>query len=156
MKIQRLKIENIENIVNWCQDKDADFLTQWAGKGYEYPLTKKQIEDRLSEGAEIFEANLEGRMVGTIEIITRDEETALIGRFVLNPELTGQGIGTKILETFLEYCKVKLGLKKIKLFVFDFNISAYKCYEKCGFTQVETVIRPNGWKAISMEKDITK
>ena len=113
MKIQKLKIENIENIVSWCQDKDADFLTQWAGKGYEYPLTKKQIEDRLSEGAEIFEANLDGRMVGTIEIITRDEETALVGRFVLNPELTGQGIGTKVLETFMEYCKVKLGLKKI-------------------------------------------
>ena len=66
MKIQRLKIENIENIVNWCQDKDADFLTQWAGKGYEYPLTKKQIEDRLSEGAEIFKANLDGRMVGKL------------------------------------------------------------------------------------------
>lgn len=154
MKIQKLKIENIENIVNWCQDKDADFLTQWAGKGYEYPLTKKQIEDRLSEGAEIFEANLDGRMVGTIEIITRDEETALVGRFVLNPELTGQGLGTKVLQTFLEHCKVEWGLKKIQLFVFDFNISAYKCYKKCGFTQVETVIRPNGWKAISMEKDI--
>lgn len=92
MEIQKLKIDNIENIVNWCKDKDADFLTQWSGRGYQYQLTEEQIINRLWKGAEIYEANLDGRMVGTIEIIKREEETgtALIGRFVLNPKLVGQ------------------------------------------------------------------
>ena len=110
MEIQRINEDNIKNIVNWCEGKDADFLTQWAGRGYKYPITEEQIKDRLAGGAEIYEANLDGRMVGTIEIITRDEEaeTALVGRFVLNPALVGQGLGTQILETFMEYCKKEL------------------------------------------------
>lgn len=156
MEIQKLKADNIGNIVSWCEDKNADFLTQWAGRGYEYPLTEGQIENRLSEGAEIYEANLDGRMIGTIEIITREKETetAYIGRFVLDPALVGQGLGTQTLETFLEYCKEELRLKRIKLCVFDFNAAAYQCYKKCGFSEVGTVIRPNGWKAIDMEKKI--
>lgn len=155
MEIQRLKLSNINNIVNWNQNKDADFLFQWAGRGYEYPLTEEQIVDRLSAGAEIYEANLDNKMVGTIEIISREEQgVALIGRFVLDTTLVGQGLGTQILESFMEYCKKELGLRKIKLFVFDFNFAAHKCYQKCGFYEVETVIRPNGWKAIGMEKEI--
>ena len=153
MEIQKLKIDNIENIVNWCKDKDADFLTQWSGRGYQYPLTEEQIINRLSKGAEIYEANLDGRMVGTIENIKREEETgtAFIGRFVLNPKLVGQGLGTRMLKTFIEYCKKELSLRKIKLAVFDFNIGAYRYYKKCGFLEVETVIRPNGQKERSLD-----
>ncbi len=155
MKIQKLNPGNIKNIVSWCRDKDADFLYQWAGAGYEYPLTEGQIEKRLSEGAEIYEVVLDGRMVGTIEIIARQEEAvALAGRFVLDPALTGQGLGSRAMETFLDHCARELGLKKIRLFVFDFNTAAYKCYRKCGFSEVGTELRPNGWKAIGMERII--
>ena len=154
MEIQRIREEHIKNIVSWCEDKDADFLTQWAGRGYTYPITEEQIKDRLAGGAEIFEANLDGRMVGTIEIITRDEEAGLVyvGRFVLNPALVGQGLGTQILDTFMQYCKEAFGARKVGLCVFDFNTPAYRCYKKCGFQEIKTVVRPNGWKAIEMEK----
>ena len=155
MKIHKLKVDNIGNIVNWCENKDADFLNQWAGIGYKYPLTKQQIEKRLFDGAEIYEADLDDKMVGTIEIITRDSKTgvALIGRFLLNPELTGKGLGTKVLDAFISFCKTEYSIKKFRLFVFDFNIAAFKCYKRCGFSEIETVVRPNGWRAICMEKE---
>ena len=155
MKIQKLKADNIENIVIWCENKDADFLNQWAGRGYEYPLTRQQIEKRLSDGAEIYEIDSDEQMIGTIEIITREEESevALIGRFLLNPELTGKGLGTQVLNAFIDFCKTEFSIRKIRLFVFDFNVAAFKCYKKCGFFETETVIRPNGWKAICMEKE---
>lgn len=156
MKIQKLKSDNIENIVIWCENKDADFLNQWAGRGYEYPLTRQQIEKRLSDGAEIYEIDSDEQMIGTIEIITREEESevALIGRFLLNPELTGKGLGTKALNAFINFCKTEYSIRKIRLSVFDFNIAAFKCYKKCGFSEIETVMRPNGWKAICMEKEV--
>lgn len=156
MKIQKLKADNIENIVIWCENKDADFLNQWAGRGYEYPLTRQQIEKRLFDGAEIYEADSDEQMIGTIEIITREEESevALIGRFLLNPELTGKGLGTKALNAFINFCKTEYSIRKIRLSVFDFNIAAFKCYKKCGFSETETVMRPNGWKAICMEKEV--
>lgn len=156
MIIQKLEAENAANIARWCEGKGEDFLAQWAGVGYEYSLTAEQITARLADGAEIYQAVLDGEMVGTIEIIERETETksALIGRFVLNPELTGKGLGAQTLKAFMDYCKNELGLEKVRLFVFDFNISAHKCYEKCGFSETERVTRPNGWKAIGMERTL--
>ncbi|MBP3541212.1 MAG: GNAT family N-acetyltransferase [Clostridia bacterium] len=155
IEIRALRKTSLANIVGWCQDRDADFLYQWAGKGYEYPLTAQQIETRLANGAEIFEAVLDDNVVATIEIIAREEKgTALMGRYLLNPALAGQGLGTLVLKAFMADCERKLGIKKLQLFVFDFNLSAQKCYQKCGFVEAETVIRPNGWKAIRMEKTL--
>jgi len=49
IRIEKLKTENANVIVNWCKDKDEDFLRQWAGRGYIYPLTETQISERLED-----------------------------------------------------------------------------------------------------------
>ncbi len=154
VKIEKLKTENIGAIVDWCKDKDENFLMQWAGAGYSFPLTEEQIAERLQKGAEIYEAYLDGRMSGTIEIISRNKQrnSALIGRFVIDQSITNKGSGTKIMSAFLEYLKNECNVSEVTLFVFDFNIGAYKCYQKCGFSEEDTAIRPNGWKAIAMKK----
>lgn len=154
--IEKLKSDNAKIIVDWCKDRDEDFLRQWAGAGYSYPLTAEQICGRLAEGAQIFEAHRGGEMVGTIEIIEIDEQnnSALVGRFVLDQTVTGKGIGSEVMTAFLGYCKEKLGLSQVTLFVFDFNIGAHKCYQKCGFCEIGRVERPNGWIAINMKKTL--
>ena len=154
IKIDKLKPQNAGAIVNWCKDKDEDFLRQWAGNGYAYPLTEEQICSRLSDGAGIYEAHLDDKMIGTIEIINMDQEnnSALIGRFVLDQLLTQKGLGSKMLLAFLQYCKEKLCISEVALYVFDFNMAARKCYQKCGFMDEGCEERPNGWKAIRMKK----
>ena len=152
--INRLNSNNTHLIVNWCKNKDESFLRQWAGNGYSYPLTEQQICDRLADGAEIYEAHLDDKMIGTIEVISRNkqEHTALIGRFVLDQTIVQKGLGTKMLLAFLEYCKEMLGIREVTLFVFDFNFAAHRCYQKCGFVEEGIEERPNGWKAIRMRK----
>ena len=152
--INRLNSNNTHLIVNWCKDKDEYFLRQWAGNGYSYPLTEQQICDRLADGAEIYEAHLDYKMIGTIEVISRNkqEHTALIGRFVLDQTIVQKGLGTKMLLAFLEYCKEMLGIREVTLYVFDFNFAAHRCYQKCGFVEEGIEERPNGWKAIRMRK----
>lgn len=154
INIQNLHTENIRAIVDWCRDKDEGFLRQWAGMGYTYPLTEAQIAGRLAEGAEIFEALVDGEIVGTIELISRNEQdnSVLVGRFVVNPALAGKGLGTAIMTGFLRYCKETIVAAEATLFVFDFNEAARRCYEKCGFEETERVQRPNGWIAIAMRK----
>lgn len=152
--INRLNSNNTHLIVNWCKNKDESFLRQWAGNGYSYPLTEQQICDRLADGAEIYEAHLDDKMIGTIEVISRNkqEHTALIGRFVLDQTIVQKGLGTKMLLAFLEYCKEMLGIREVTLYVFDFNFAAHRCYQKCGFVEEGIEERPNGWKAIRMRK----
>lgn len=152
--INRLNSNNTHLIINWCKNKDECFLRQWAGNGYSYPLTEQQICDRLADGAEIYEAHLDDKMIGTIEVISRNkqEHTALIGRFVLDQTIVQKGLGTKMLLAFLEYCKEMLGIREVTLYVFDFNFAAHRCYQKCGFVEEGIEERPNGWKAIRMRK----
>lgn len=154
VKINPLNPNNAHLIADWCKCKDEDFLRQWAGNGYSYPLTEQQICDRLADGAEIYEAHLDDKMIGTIEVISRNkqEHTALIGRFVLDQTIVQKGLGTKMLLAFLEYCKEMLGIREVTLFVFDFNFAAHRCYQKCGFVEEGIEERPNGWKAIRMRK----
>ena len=109
--INRLNSNNTHLIVNWCKNKDEYFLRQWAGNGYSYPLTEQQICDRLADGAEIYEAHLDDKMIGTIEVISRNkqEHTALIGRFVLDQTIVQKGLGTKMLLAFWSIVKKCLG-----------------------------------------------
>ncbi len=152
--IEPLRPYDSRFIADWCRNKDENFLRQWAGKGYTYPLTAEQIAGRIADGAQIFGAYLDGEIVGTIELIEHDAQSSsvLIGRFVLNPILAGKGLGTAVMKEFLNYCRETVGAAEATLFVFDFNEGARRCYQKCGFAETERVERPNGWMAIRMRK----
>lgn len=153
-EISKLQPESCGIIADWCRDRNEDFLSQWAGAGYRYPLTADQMLHRLDGGAEIFEVCLDGQLTATIEVIERSQQdgSALIGRFLMNPALTGRGLGTEVMRSFLRYCKESLDFSAATLFVFDFNTGAHRCYQKCGFEETGRVQRPNGWTAISMKK----
>lgn len=99
----------------------------------------------------------DGVMIGTIELLNIDPELkkATVGRFLLNPDFTGKGYGTEALKRFVDKVFRKTELTVLRLCVFDFNKSAYRCYEKVGFQKVGQEIRPNGWVAMFMEIDKT-
>jgi len=144
-------------IVKWNENKTADFLLQWAGIGYEYPLSEKQIIDRIesetSSGCRLYKIIIDNDMIGTIELMKIDTEakTAKIGRFLLNSELTGKGYGSEALKKFVSIAFNHFHLKKVWLSVFDFNKPAIRCYEKVGFKSVNQKVRANGWTVINME-----
>lgn len=153
INIKLLQKEHAAEIVKWCSNKDADFLTQWAGRGYSYPLNEEQLINRLDDGARIYEVCENDKMVGTIEIIIIDEAsgTGVIGRFVIDQTLAGNGLGTKIVSQMKIFCKEQLNLAKLQLRVFDFNKGAFRCYEKNGFVETQSEVSPSGWKALTME-----
>jgi RimJ/RimL family protein N-acetyltransferase len=144
------------NIVRWNESRSADFLQQWAGLGYEFPVTECQIIDRLDKSKSsdyiLYKIMLDNEMIGTVELfkIDKNSKSAVAGRFLLNPIMTGKGYGTEALKKLLETA-YNMDLKTIQLVVFDFNKSAYRCYEKVGFKKISQDVRPNGWIAIRME-----
>lgn len=157
LKILSLEKTDAVNIVKWNDKKTSDFLLQWAGSGYEYPISEKQIIDRIetmtSSNYKLYKIVNENNMIGTIEIINIDTEnkTAKIGRYLLNPELTGRGYGAEELEKLVSIIFNDLCFKKAWLSVFDFNKSAIRCYEKVGFKIASQQVRDNGWVVINME-----
>ncbi|MFL0245602.1 GNAT family N-acetyltransferase [Candidatus Clostridium stratigraminis] len=145
IKLEPLHKEDFKKIVQWNEGHSAEFLLQWAGPFYEYPLTEEQIE-RYFENYVLKEKDtlyvykiisLEtNEMIGTIELYQKDpiNKIGRIGRFLIGDENhRGKGAGKEALKEAIRIGFEKLKLNKITLGVFDFNISAIKCYESVGF-----------------------
>lgn len=151
---------DIECVLSWNMNRNADFLMQWAGSGYHYPLTYQQISDKLSlrqpdAELEVYKitANGDGRMLGTVELndISLLEKSATVCRFLIAPELQGKGIGLASLNELKKLAFENMGLETLCLRVFEFNKAAIRCYLSAGFQEVYKVKYENGWVALGME-----
>ena len=157
IKILPLEKKDAMQIVEWNRGTSAEFLTQWSGRGYEFPITESQIIMRIDQEPlsdyKLYKILLEDSIIGTIELmnIDKDMKKASIGRFLLNPTYVGKGYGTMALNEFTYMIFKEFKFHKLGLTVFDFNKSAFRCYEKSGFNATDKQTRPNGWIAIQME-----
>ena len=136
--IDGIKDNNKNDIVKWTNEKGKDFLEQWAGKSLDFPLAIGQI-DKLDNIYSIF---CENEFLGIIQKIRIEMDNVHIGRFLINPELTGRGLGKKALIEFINLIFQDEDVNSITLNVFDYNAGAKKLYEKVGFEVVNVTENP--------------
>ena len=127
--------EDKEAIIHWTNSKGADFLQQWAGDALPYPLT---IE-ALNALPHCFRIEKEGSFIGMIQQIKVEENNIHIGRFLINPSLTGKGLGTEAMRLFISMLFEEEYVRSISLNVFDDNLIAKDLYTKLGFEVVATI-----------------
>lgn len=155
MEIENIKIidgindNNKNDIVKWTNEKGKDFLEQWAGKNLDFPLTESQIDDLK----DIYSIFCENEFVGIIQKIRKEHDNIHIGRFLINPELVGRGLGKKALIEFINLIFQDEDVDSITLNVFDYNVGAKKLYEKVGFKVVNITENPMKKYMMVMEKD---
>ena len=144
MEVENIKIingindKNKNDIVKWTNEKGKDFLEQWAGKSLDFPLTESQIHDLK----DIYSIFCENEFVGIIQKIRKELDNIHIGRFLINPELTGRGLGKRALIEFINLIFQDEEVNSITLNVFDYNVGAKKLYEKVGFKVVNVTENP--------------
>ena len=154
MEIENIKIidgindNNKNDIVKWTNEKGKDFLEQWAGKNLDFPLTESQIDDLK----DIYSIFCENEFVGIIQKIRKEHDNIHIGRFLINPELVGRGLGKKALIEFINLIFQDEDVNSITLNVFDYNVGAKKLYEKVGFKVVNITENPMKKYMMIMEK----
>jgi len=136
MKItEGLLTKDKQDIILWTNNKGVDFLQQWAGDALQYPLTMEQL-DTLSH---CFRIEAEGSFIGMIQQIKVEENNIHIGRFLINPSLTGKGLGSLAMQLFIAMLFEDKSVHSISLNVFDDNLIAKDLYTKLGFKVVATV-----------------
>ena len=144
MEVENIKIikgindKNKNDIVKWTNEKGKGFLEQWAGKSLDFPLTESQIDDLK----DIYSIFCENEFVGIIQKIRKEHDNIHIGRFLINPELTGRGLGKRALIEFINLIFQDEDVNSITLNVFDYNVGAKKLYEKVGFEVVNVTENP--------------
>ena len=127
--------EDKQAIIHWTNSKEADFLQQWAGDTLPYPLT---IE-ALNALSHCFRIEAEGSFIGMIQQIRVEGSNVHIGRFLINPSLTGKGLGTEAMQLFIAMLFEDKSVHSISLNVFDDNPVAKGLYTKLGFEVVATI-----------------
>lgn len=135
ISIKPLKSEDCERIIEWNEAGDEAFLFQWAGTTtYEFPLTSDQIIGRFDEeNTSIFKILKDDVMIGTVELRSLENHSVRLCRFLIDPKCSGMGYGQAALKTIKEYVFNDLGMKRLDLNVYVFNVAAIRCYEKAGF-----------------------
>ncbi len=126
--------ENAEKIAAWTNACSEAFLRQWAGDKWSFPLLAEQI---LSEQERVSSLFASGTFVGMIQELLKQEDNYHIGRFIIDPEMRGKGLGQSALMLFTAQLFKKHGdVKSITMNVMKHNKGARLCYEKCGFVCV--------------------
>lgn len=143
IKLDLLNESDFSQIVKWVNQYPKDFIVQWAGTTYEYPLTIEQMNAHYSKGINSVESDVfiykimaDDQFIGSFQLCRFNWEAkeAIVGRFLIGDALNrGKGIGKKALNELVKIGFNQFGLEKIKLNVYEFNKQAIKCYESVGF-----------------------
>jgi DNA-binding MarR family transcriptional regulator/ribosomal protein S18 acetylase RimI-like enzyme len=107
------------------------------GRMFEYYVMKGLTEFMFNtDGGELWIAEVDGKMVGSIAITKSNDIVAQLRWFVLDENYHGMGIGKKLMETAIDYCK-KQRYKHVYLWTVSNLKAARYLYRKYNFTLTE-------------------
>ena len=130
--------ENAQFVCQWSNSLGKSFQEQWMGTMIPFPLTIQVLQDL--EG--IFSIFAGQEFVGLVQKIRLEDSNLHIGRFFINPQKQGQGLGSQALRKFVSLAFENEDIDTISLNVFEANQVAYKLYQKEGFEIVQIVEAP--------------
>ena len=133
-----LQIENAQLICRWSNALGESFQKQWMGPKISYPLIVQSLQ-KLEGIFSIFEGQ---EFVGLIQKIRLEDRNLHIGRFFINPQKQGQGLGRQALRKFVSLVFENEDIDSISLNVFEANQAAQHLYQKEGFEIVQMVEAP--------------
>ena len=133
-----LQLENAKLICQWSNALGESFQKQWMGSKISYPLIAQSLQKM--EG--IFSIFVGEEFVGIIQKIKLEDKNLHIGRFFINPQKQGQGLGSQALRKFVSLAFENEDIDTISLNVYEANQRAKNLYQKEGFEIVQTIEVP--------------
>lgn len=124
----------IERHVKLYKDEyefDATFRDYVGNAIYEFV----ECHDKKREN--IWVAELDGIVIGSIAIVKADDSTAQLRWFLIEPNVRGKGLGKRLMTTAMEFCKEK-NYRKVFLDTISMLDAARHLYKYYGFELTET------------------
>ena len=135
---EKISLENAQLVCQWSNSLGKSFQEQWMGTMIPFPLTIQVLQD-LEGIFSIFEGQ---EFVGLIQKIRQEDSNLHIGRFFINPQKQGRGLGSQALRKFVSLAFENGDIDSISLNVFEANQRAQNLYQKEGFGIVEIIEAP--------------
>ncbi|WP_247941360.1 GNAT family N-acetyltransferase [Streptococcus oralis] len=135
---EKVSTKNAQFVCQWSNSLGKVFQEQWMGPMISFPLTIQVLQD-LEGIFSIFDGQ---EFVGLIQKIRLEDSNLHIGRFFINPQKQGQGLGRQALRKFVSLAFENGDIDSISLNVFEANQRAQNLYQKEGFEIVQIVEAP--------------
>ena len=135
---EKVSIENAQFVCQWSNSLGKSFQEQWMGTMIPFPLTIQVLQD-LEGIFSIFDGQ---EFVGLIQKIRLEDRSLHIGRFFINPQKQGQGLGSQALSKFVSLAFENGDIDSVSLNVYEANQKAQNLYQKEGFEIVQMVEVP--------------
>jgi GNAT superfamily N-acetyltransferase len=97
------------------------------------------------EGGRLWIAEVDSVTAGSVAAVRVDNNTAQLRWFLIDEHYQGKGIGSRLMETALDFCREN-GYTNIFLWTFKGLDTARHLYEKAGFTVAEEKLN-NDWSS---------
>ena len=135
---EKVSTENVQLVCQWSNSLGKSFQEQWMGTMIPFPLEIQVLQD-LEGIFSIFDGP---EFVGLIQKIRLEDRNLHIGRFFINPQKQGQGLGCQAVRKFVSLAFENGDIDSISLNVFETNQAAKNLYKKEGFEIVQIVEEP--------------
>ena len=135
---EKVTTENAQLVCQWSNSLGQSFQEQWMGTMIPFPLTIQSLQD-LEGIFSIFDGP---EFVGLIQKIRLEDRNLHIGRFFINPQKQGQGLGRQALRKFISLVFESGDIDSISLNVLEANQVAQHLYRKEGFEIVQMIEAP--------------
>lgn len=107
------------------------------GRMFEYYVMKGLTEFMINtEGGELWIAEVDGKMAGSIAITKLNDYSAQLRWFILDEKYHGMGIGNRLMETAIDFCNIQ-GYKHVFLWTVSILGTARHLYQKYHFRLTE-------------------
>lgn len=114
---EKVSTENAQLVCQWSNSLGKSFQEQWMGPKIPFPLTIQVLQD-LEGIFSIFDGR---EFMGLIQKIRQEDSNLHIGRFFINPQKQGQGLGSQALRKFLSLTFENGDIDSISLNVYETN-----------------------------------
>ncbi|HBE77463.1 MAG TPA: MarR family transcriptional regulator [Firmicutes bacterium] len=114
--------------------KECNYNHQF--EGYVAHTLYEFIQGYQPEKDRIWLTELEGEIMGTVAIIGHSKDEAQLRWFLIHPDLRGVGLGRRLLDLALDFCRLK-NYRRIFLMTTGDQQTAIKMYTKAGFVITE-------------------
>lgn len=143
IRLEHFTADDFSQLIEWIHNEEL--LTNWAGSLFSFPLTQKSMEWYIEDTNDLDESDafvykvvdvFSGETVGHISLggISRKNRCGRISRVLIGSgSHKGKGYCRDMVKAILKIGFEELKLHRISLGVYDFNVSALKCYQSAGF-----------------------
>jgi RimJ/RimL family protein N-acetyltransferase len=137
LRLRAVALADCETLLSWIPSADA--LFQWSGPwDFRWPLDRLQLRRDLDRGGDqrrrYVAVEASDDLIGHAMLTVQPEHgLGVIGRVLIDPARRGKGLGGALMQEVVRIGFDELGLHRLQLGVYDFNLGAIACYERAGF-----------------------